>query len=73
MLFASPDKTYGAGGVAKLTMKAKKTSKSDHIILESITRTEFVRAYLGVHDLGDQYSPGVHSGPSFKLWWAGSP
>ncbi|KAL6303693.1 hypothetical protein BKA93DRAFT_817976 [Sparassis latifolia] len=43
-----------------------------HIVLEGIKHTGFIQAFLAVHDLADQFSPGVHSGPNFKLWWTGS-
>ncbi|KAL6303947.1 hypothetical protein BKA93DRAFT_734171, partial [Sparassis latifolia] len=49
-----------------------KTLKFDYIILEGISRTMFITKILGVHDLADQYSPSVHSGPIFKLWFTGS-
>ncbi|KAF8835086.1 hypothetical protein BDN67DRAFT_992531 [Paxillus ammoniavirescens] len=37
-----------------------------------ISRTDFIKAFLRVHDLADQYNPGIHFGPQFKLWWTGS-
>ncbi|KAH7903729.1 hypothetical protein BJ138DRAFT_1120100 [Hygrophoropsis aurantiaca] len=49
-----------------------RTTKSDQIILDGTTRAKFIEAALAVHDIADQYSPGVYSGPSFKFWWTGS-
>jgi hypothetical protein len=72
MAFTSPEQTYGAGRAPKLTMKKSKTTKSNHIVIEKATRSTFIQNFLSVHELSDQYSPGVHSGPSFKLWWARS-
>lgn len=46
--------------------------KSDYIKIEGSSRVDFIKAFFGVHDLSDQFSPGVHSGPPFKIWWSGS-
>jgi hypothetical protein len=73
MVFTTADKTYGAGGVAKLVMKKTKTIKSEHVVLDTIARTEFIKELFRVHDLADQYSPGIHMGPGFKFSWTGSP
>ncbi|KAG1860347.1 hypothetical protein F4604DRAFT_1930239 [Suillus subluteus] len=70
MAYTAPDKT---GRGLKLVVKKFKTVKSDHIVLEDITRTTFIQMFLTIHELADQYSPGVHSGPGFKLSWTGSP
>jgi hypothetical protein len=72
MIFTAADKAYGASGVAKLVMKKTKTIKSEHIVLDNITRMEFINELFQVHDLADQYSPGIHMGPGFKLSWTGS-
>ncbi|KIK81779.1 hypothetical protein PAXRUDRAFT_155282, partial [Paxillus rubicundulus Ve08.2h10] len=48
------------------------TIKSNHMLIDEISRTDFIKAFLRVHDLADQYSPGIHFGPQFKLWWTGS-
>lgn len=73
MSFTAADKVYGAGRVAKLTMKKTKSVKSDHVVLNNTSRTEFLQHVLRIHDLTDQYSPGVHMGPGFKFAWTGSP
>jgi hypothetical protein len=57
---------------SKVVKKKSKLIKSDYIVLEGITRTDFIVAYLSIHGLSDQFSPGVHSGPPFKLYWTGS-
>ncbi|KAG1842365.1 hypothetical protein DFJ58DRAFT_732046 [Suillus subalutaceus] len=57
---------------SKLVVKKFKTVKSDHIVLEDITWTTFIQKFLAIYELADQYSPGVHSGPGFKLSWTGS-
>ncbi|KAF8834082.1 hypothetical protein BDN67DRAFT_1016881 [Paxillus ammoniavirescens] len=56
----------------KPTVKKLHTTKSDQIPIEDINRVDFVKAFLRIHELTDQYSPGVHFGPQFKLWWTGS-
>ena len=57
---------------SKLVLKRQKLTKSDHIILEDTSRCEFIQGFLAIHDLADKFSPGVHSGPPFKLHWSGS-
>ncbi|TFY76970.1 hypothetical protein EWM64_g7043 [Hericium alpestre] len=47
-------------------------TKFEYIKMDSISRVDFVKAFLRVHDLDNQYSPSVHAGPDFKLWWTGS-
>lgn len=73
MAFTAPEASYGPSRAPKLIMKKSKTTKSDHIVVEGSNRTSFIQKFLSIHDLSDQYSPGVHSGPGFKLWWTGSP
>jgi hypothetical protein len=63
----------GTGRGAKLAMKKNKSIKSDHIPLDDISRVEFIRHIFRIHDLTDQYSPGINMGPGFKLAWTGSP
>ncbi|KAG2046094.1 hypothetical protein BDR06DRAFT_1015033 [Suillus hirtellus] len=70
MTYAAPEKT--ARG-SKLVIKKFKTVKSDHIVLEDITRTTLIQKFLAIYESADQYSPGVHYGPGFKLSWTGSP
>ena len=58
---------------SKVITKKLKLTKSDNIPIDaSSTRVAFVAAFLGVHDLSEMYSAGVHSGPNFKLYWTGS-
>ncbi|KAF9229200.1 hypothetical protein BS17DRAFT_762875 [Gyrodon lividus] len=59
-------------GRAKTLLKKQWTIKSDHIKLSNIGRTDFIKAWLKAHDLDEQFSPGVHSGPEFRMWWTGS-
>jgi hypothetical protein len=73
MVFVAAEKSYGTGRVAKLAMKKNKSIKSDHISLNNISRVEFIQQVLRIHDLTDQYSPGVNMGPGFKFAWTGSP
>lgn len=58
-------------GRAKAAPKKAKTTKMDNIPLESITRVDFIKAFLATHGLAETFSPGTHSGPDFKLWWTG--
>jgi hypothetical protein len=57
---------------AKLVSKRVKLTKSDHIVLEGTSRSEFIQHFLAIHGLADVFSLGVHSGPPFKLHWTGS-
>ncbi|KAG1747748.1 uncharacterized protein EDB91DRAFT_1235773 [Suillus paluster] len=57
---------------SKVVKKKSKLIKSDYIVLKGITHVDFITAYLSIHGLSDQFSPGVHSGPPFKLYWTGS-
>jgi hypothetical protein len=56
----------------KTAPKKAKITKMDNIDLDLITRVEFIKAVLKIQGLSDNFSPGVHSGPSFKLWWTGA-
>jgi hypothetical protein len=56
----------------KLTTKKLRVTISDTIGLAGISHTDFGTTFLSVHGLSEQYSPGVHSGPAFKLFWTGS-
>ena len=57
---------------AKLITKKAKVTKSGYIILDGISCAAFITAFLSIHGLSEQYSPGVHSGPAFKIYWTGS-
>jgi len=65
----------GNGGRShKAIIKKKSSTKFGFInLIESqITRGAFIAQFLTIHELADQFSPGVHNGPPFKLWWTGS-
>ncbi|KIK93182.1 hypothetical protein PAXRUDRAFT_145638 [Paxillus rubicundulus Ve08.2h10] len=66
-----PEKSL-VNGCAKTLLEKQWTIKSDHIKLSNINCTDFIKAWLKVHDLNEQFSPGVHSGPEFRMWWTGS-
>lgn len=53
-------------------VKKSKITKMDTVVIEGISRVQFVEAILMVHGLSEKFSPGVHSGPSFKVWWNGA-
>lgn len=57
---------------SKIATKCSKLVCSDYIQIEGTIRPDFIRSFLGVHDLSDQFSPGVYSGPTFRLHWTGS-
>ena len=57
---------------SKLVTKRSKLTIFKTIVLEDISRTDFIATFLVVHGLSEQYRPGVHSGPAFKLFWTGS-
>ena len=50
-----------AGHGSKLVTKRSKLTISETIVLEDISRTDFIAAFLVVHGLSEQYRPGVHS------------
>jgi hypothetical protein len=72
LMFFNSQVAGPVGRGSKLVTKKSKVTKSGHIVLEGISRTSFITAFLSVHGLSDQYSPGVHSGPAFKFFWTGS-
>ncbi|TFY79566.1 hypothetical protein EWM64_g4445 [Hericium alpestre] len=59
---------------AKMALKKKPTTttKFEYIKMDSISHVDFIKAFLRVHNLDSQYSPGVHAGLDFRLWWTGS-
>ncbi|GBE83748.1 predicted protein [Sparassis crispa] len=72
-VFTLPEmKTVSSRGSKAAAPKPTMNIRFEHIVLEGIGRTGFMQAFLAVHDLADQFSPGVHLGPDFKLWWMGS-
>ncbi|KAJ6611324.1 hypothetical protein B0H10DRAFT_1953187 [Mycena sp. CBHHK59/15] len=62
---AAVPSTWGA----KVAPKLKRETKMEYIHLETMSRTDFQEAFLAVHGLENIYSPGVHSGFPFKIWW----
>lgn len=59
-------------GRASKNVKKKEVHIPGRIKLEGITRVELIKAFLTIANLQNQYAPGVHSGPEFKLSWNGS-
>lgn len=46
--------------------------KIQPIVLDGIRCVRFLEEAFKAHNLTNHYSPGVHSGPGFKLSWTGS-
>ncbi|KAF9032739.1 hypothetical protein BJ165DRAFT_1328515, partial [Panaeolus papilionaceus] len=69
-LFYTP--TQPAISRNKAIPKKAKITKMDTISMGSISRVEFIKAFLKIHGLHETFSPGTHSGPDFKLWWTGA-
>ena len=57
---------------AKTVLKKVKITKMDNLVLDSITRVNFIKAILKIQGLSNNFSLGVHSGPNFKLWQMGA-
>lgn len=56
----------------KLVSKRSKLVRFEEIEIEGSTRVKFIQSFLSVHQLADKYSPGILSGPAFRLFWTGS-
>ncbi|KAJ7903003.1 hypothetical protein B0H13DRAFT_2233971 [Mycena leptocephala] len=56
---------YTAPDMAKPGLRSKASVKQ-------IKTTKLAISILGVHDYGEDYSPGVNRGPPFKISWTGS-
>ena len=56
---------------SKMQSKLQQVTKMASVVLSGISRAEFVRTFLHAHGLGDDFAPGPHSGPSFRMWWTG--
>lgn len=70
MVHTSLEKTTGRN---RATTKTSRLTKSDRIVITpNMSRSEFVVAFLQVHDLSNTYMPGIACGPSFKFWFTGS-
>jgi hypothetical protein len=72
MVFSSAEQAPSASRLGKTVMKKHRNAKFDYIDIVELDQSAFIREWLRVHDLADQYSPGVHNGPPFKMWWTGS-
>lgn len=71
--YTATESTTGSSRNAKAAAPKKKaTTMLGNITLEGITRVDFIKAFLSIHNLDTQFAPGVHSGPPFKLSWTGS-
>ncbi|KAJ7724818.1 hypothetical protein DFH07DRAFT_1003564 [Mycena maculata] len=68
----APEKTTSTRTGKPAARKDERESKFDYIKLEDMSCCDFVTAFLKVHDCAEEYSPGVHSGPPFKMSWTGS-
>ncbi|KAF9493375.1 hypothetical protein BDN71DRAFT_1508606 [Pleurotus eryngii] len=66
MDFSVQEKPSGGRG-SKAVVKKDKSTKMEYIPMCSISHVDFIKAFLSVHSLSEQFSPGIHSGPSFKL------
>ncbi|KAG6370347.1 hypothetical protein JVT61DRAFT_12155 [Boletus reticuloceps] len=55
-----------AGHLVSMCMVHATTEKPPSSVVDQF-RCDFIKFFLGVHDLSDQFSPGVNFGPQFKL------
>jgi hypothetical protein len=62
----------GTGRSAKMVTKKESKTKAATIDFENIQRVELIEACLKAHGLHNQFAPGPHSGPGFKMWWTGN-
>ncbi|GBE82416.1 hypothetical protein SCP_0408000 [Sparassis crispa] len=74
MLFNVVERVPSAcgGRMQVQTRKDKSTKCRNILITDKTSRASFIKAILAVHELADQYAPGPHQGPGFKMWWTGS-
>ena len=71
--YTSMDSTTSSFQNAKPAAPKKKAMMMlGNIVLEGITRVDFIKVFLSTHNLHTQFAPGIHSGPPFKLLWSGS-
>lgn len=70
LIYSVLEKPAGRG--VKPVSKKKTVSKFDIVTIADLGRSDFVTAVLKIHDLHEQYSAGIHSGPGFRMWWTGS-
>ncbi|KAJ7106874.1 hypothetical protein C8R43DRAFT_1140426 [Mycena crocata] len=71
VVYSAPDKITTRG--ARAVLKKQKDLKFGMFDVANLDRCSFIQSTLGIHSFGPQYSPGVHSGPPFKISWTGSP
>ena len=72
MAFTSTEKSHAAGRAPKVVVMKQRVTKFDYMDLKDITRTGLLALVFSVHEISDQYSPGINSGPTIKMWWTGS-
>jgi hypothetical protein len=65
--------TVPANGPRSRPKKDSETKNGPAVVLIKMTRCEFLRVVLRLHDLHQTYQPSDISGFPFKLSWAGSP
>ncbi|KAF9045626.1 hypothetical protein BJ165DRAFT_1346215 [Panaeolus papilionaceus] len=56
-------------GRNKAILKKLKITKMDTVHMTSISRVDFIKSILKIHGLDETFSPGMHSGPDFKLYY----
>ncbi|KAI0260989.1 hypothetical protein BGY98DRAFT_75869 [Russula aff. rugulosa BPL654] len=65
--------TVPASGPRARPKKDSETKNGPAVLLLKLTRCEFLRVILQLHDLHQAYQPSDVSGFPFKMSWAGSP
>jgi hypothetical protein len=71
MMYSALDKVP-VSHKAKMTLKKQKETKFEYIVVEGTNCTTFIECFLTVFNLVTVYSPGIHSGPAFKMWYTSS-
>ena len=72
MVYSAPEKAPSGNQLGKVVMKKHRNAKFDYVKILLLDQVSFIHEWLRIHDVGDQYSPGIHNGPPFKMWWTGS-
>ena len=68
--YTSTDSITGSSRNAKPAAPKKKSmTMLGNIALEGVTRVDFIKAFLSIHNLHTQFAPGIYSGPPFKLFY----
>ncbi|KAJ6473089.1 hypothetical protein C8R45DRAFT_835651 [Mycena sanguinolenta] len=70
--YSAPDTSKITSYRSKPVLKTVKQSKLGFIDIDNLDRCTFISNILAVHDYANDYSPGVHRGPPFKISWTGS-